>query len=95
MLNDGSVVNLNTNSLMRVQLTPELRHVVLERGEALFKVTHDKKRPFDVDAGSTTVRAVGTEFSVRVREPVETSGGGKDIEVLCQRRPCRHRPAER
>jgi len=55
---------------------------VLERGEALFKVTHDKKRPFDVDAGSTTVRAVGTEFSVRVREPVETSGGGKDIEVL-------------
>ena len=32
VLDDGSVVNLNTNSLMRVQLTPELRHIVLERG---------------------------------------------------------------
>lgn len=82
VLDDGSVVNLNTNSLMRVQLTPELRHIVLERGEALFKVAHDKNRPFDVDAGSTTVRAVGTEFSVRVREPAGTSSGVKDIEVL-------------
>lgn len=82
VLDDGSVVNLNTNSLMRVQLTPELRHVVLERGEALFKVAHDKNRPFDVDAGTTTVRAVGTEFSVRVREPAGPSSGGKDIEVL-------------
>ena len=82
VLDDGSVVNLNTNSFMRVQLTPELRHIVLERGEALFKVAHDKNRPFDVDAGNTTVRAVGTEFSVRVREPAEASDGVKDIEVL-------------
>jgi len=82
VLDDGSVVNLNTNSLMRVQLTPELRHIVLERGEALFKVAHDKTRPFDVDAGDTTVRAVGTEFSVRVREPAEATRGGKDVEVL-------------
>jgi transmembrane sensor len=82
VLDDGSVVNLNTNSLMRVQLTPELRHIVLERGEALFKVAHDTSRSFDVDAGNTTVRAVGTEFSVRVREPAEAAGGGKDVEVL-------------
>ncbi|MEJ0038594.1 MAG: FecR domain-containing protein [Gammaproteobacteria bacterium] len=82
VLDDGSVVNLNTNSLMRAQITPELRHIVLERGEALFKVAHDKNRPFDVDAGSTTVRAVGTEFSVRVRDVAATSGGGKDVEVL-------------
>jgi len=82
VLDDGSVVNLNTNSVMRVQLTPELRHIVLERGEALFKVAHDKSRPFDVQAGNTVVRAVGTEFSVRVREPAEAAGGGKDVEVL-------------
>jgi transmembrane sensor len=82
VLDDGSVVNLNTNSLMRVQITPELRHVVLERGEALFKVAHDKTRPFDVDAGTTTVRAVGTEFSVRLREPAADAGGGKAVEVL-------------
>jgi transmembrane sensor len=83
VLDDGSVVNLNTNSLMRVQITAELRHVVLERGEALFKVAHDKTRPFDVDAGTTTVRAVGTEFSVRLREPAaDAGGGGKAVEVL-------------
>jgi transmembrane sensor len=82
VLDDGSIVNLNTNSQMRVQLTAEQRHIVLERGEALFKVAHDTNRPFDVDAGNTTVRAVGTEFSVRVREPAEASGGAKDVEVL-------------
>jgi transmembrane sensor len=83
VLDDGSVINLNTNSTIRVQLTAELRHIVLERGEALFKVAHDKNRPFDVQAGSTIVRAVGTEFSVRVREAEEVGGGGlKDVEVL-------------
>ncbi len=82
VLDDGSVVNLNTNSLMRVQLTRERRHIVLERGEALFKVAHDAGRPFDVEAGNTTVRAVGTEFSVRLRERADSSRGQKDIVVL-------------
>jgi transmembrane sensor len=82
VLDDGSVVNLNTNSLIRVQLTRELRHIVLERGEALFKVAHEKLRPFDVEAANTTVRAVGTEFSVRLREPAENAGGAKDVVVL-------------
>jgi transmembrane sensor len=81
VLDDGSIVSLNTNSAMRVRLTPELRHIVLERGEALFKVAHDKSRPFDVEAGDTIVRAVGTEFSVRMRD--STAGrGAQDIEVL-------------
>jgi transmembrane sensor len=56
--------------------------VVLERGEALFKVAHDATRPFDVQAAGTTVRAVGTEFSVRLREPNEKTQGQKDVEVL-------------
>jgi transmembrane sensor len=83
VLDDGSIVSLNTNSAMRVRLTPELRHIVLERGEALFKVAHDKSRPFDVEAGDTVVRAVGTEFSVRVRDSANTGGSrGQDVEVL-------------
>jgi transmembrane sensor len=81
VLDDGSIVSLNTNSTMRAQLTAERRHIVLERGEALFKVAKDAKRPFDVEAGDTIVRAVGTEFSVRVREPASTAGSA-DIEVL-------------
>jgi len=82
VLDDGSVVHLNTNSVMRVRFTPEYRQVVLDRGEALFKVAHEATRPFDVQAAGTTVRAVGTEFSVRVREARENGGGQKDIEVL-------------
>ena len=54
----------------------------LDRGEALFKVAHEASRPFDVEAAGTTVRAVGTEFSVRLREPGEKAFGRKDVEVL-------------
>jgi transmembrane sensor len=85
VLADGSIVHLNTNSVMRTRLSPNHREVVLERGEALFKVAHDATRPFDVQAAGTTVRAVGTEFSVRVREPNERAQGQpgqKDVEVL-------------
>lgn len=82
LLDDGSIVHLNTNSLMRVHMTRELREVVLERGEALFKVAHDPTRPFDVQAAGTRVRAVGTEFSVRVHEATEMPGGQKGVEVL-------------
>jgi len=81
-LEDGSVVHLNTNSAMRVRLRADYRQVVLDRGEALFKVAHDKSRPFDVQAAGTTVRAVGTEFSVRLRESKETGGGQDGVEVL-------------
>lgn len=81
-LDDGSVVHLNTNSVMRVRMRDDYRQVVLDRGEALFKVFHDAKRPFDVQAAGTTVRAVGTEFSVRLREARETQGGQQGVEVL-------------
>ena len=67
-LSDGSTVDLNTDSELRVRLTPSRRDLVLKRGEALFHVAHDKKRPFLVTAQNTVVRAVGTAFSVRIRE---------------------------
>ena len=67
-LPDGSTAFLNTNSEIRVKLTAERREVVLSRGEALFTVAHDTHRPFDVTAADTVVRAVGTAFSVRLRD---------------------------
>jgi transmembrane sensor len=82
VLGDGSIVHLNTNSGMRVRLTSDHREVQLDRGEALFKVAHDASRPFDVEAAGTTVRAVGTEFSVRLRELGERTSGRRDVEVL-------------
>jgi transmembrane sensor len=67
-LGDGSTVALNTSSEVRVRYTASGRHIELTRGEALFEVTHDTQRPFDVKASDTTVRAVGTAFSVRLHE---------------------------
>jgi transmembrane sensor len=64
VLSDGSVVTLNTSSSIRVKLTKATRTIQLLSGEALFQVAHDKGRPFDVVAGDTTVRAVGTQFNV-------------------------------
>jgi len=63
-LADGSVVNLNTDSRIRVQYTAVRRSIHLDRGEALFDVAKDAARPFVVSAGDMQVRAVGTSFSV-------------------------------
>ena len=67
-LSDNSVLALNTNSLVNVRYTSGHREVELVRGEALFTVAHNTRRPFDVKASGTVVRAVGTEFSVRLRD---------------------------
>jgi transmembrane sensor len=67
-LADGSTAMLNTDSRLRVRMSSGRREIVLDRGEALFTVAHDTRRPFDVTAGDTVVRAVGTAFSVRLME---------------------------
>jgi transmembrane sensor len=64
-LSDGSVVAINTQSAVEVAMHPDKREVTLTRGEAWFKVAHDKTRPFIVSAGRIRIRAVGTAFSVR------------------------------
>jgi transmembrane sensor len=65
VLEDRSAIELNTDSEVRVALTPNVRRVELVRGEAFFEVAHDTVRPFIVSAGRTAVRAVGTKFDVR------------------------------
>jgi transmembrane sensor len=49
-------------------LRGDRREVRLLRGEGRFQVAHDTQRPFTVAAADTAVRAVGTAFSVRVRD---------------------------
>jgi transmembrane sensor len=68
VLEDGSVIDLNTDSDVRVRLRGDRREVRLLRGEGRFQVAHDRQRPFTVAAADTAVRAVGTAFSVRVRD---------------------------
>ena len=66
-LEDGSALALNTASVLQVKFDEDMRRVVLREGEASFQVTHDEQRPFIVQAGNVSVRAVGTAFSVRMR----------------------------
>jgi transmembrane sensor len=65
-LADGSTLELNATSAARVQFSRAERRVELETGEAHFAVAHDTSRPFVVNVGNVSVRAVGTAFNVRV-----------------------------
>ena len=66
-LPDGSLMELNSNSVARVDYSTHQRIIHLDRGEAFFKVDHDSARPFWVAAGGGWVRDVGTEFDVYLR----------------------------
>lgn len=63
-LDDGSTVELNARSKIRVVLHEHERNVELMEGQALFKVAKDHARPFVVHSDDTNVLAVGTEFDV-------------------------------
>ena len=67
-LDDGSTLELNAASAVRVQFTPAERRVQLESGEAHFAVAHDTARPFIVSAGGIAVRAVDTAMQLGLRE---------------------------
>jgi transmembrane sensor len=69
-LSDGSRVMLNTDSEVTVAYRHDRRDLRLMRGEALFDVAKDSSRPFIVAAGDATVRAVGTQFNVRLKDRV-------------------------
>lgn len=64
-LADGSKIELNTDTRVRVALAEEQRTVWLDRGEAYFDVAKDPDRPFVVFAGGRKVTVLGTRFSVR------------------------------
>ena len=63
-LSDGSTVELNSLSKIRVGYSEHERTVDLLQGQALFHVAKDATRPFIVRIGQTRVRAVGTQFDV-------------------------------
>jgi transmembrane sensor len=65
-LADGSIITLNTNTIVETDLRRNTREIYLRKGEAHFQVAHDRSRPFLVHAGDAVVRAVGTAFEVRV-----------------------------
>ena len=67
-LADGSVVLLNTNSQINVKYNNEYRNIRLLQGEVHFTVAKGAARPFRVYAGNGRVQAVGTAFSVYLKD---------------------------
>jgi len=67
VLNDGSVVELNTDTEIKVKFSEAERDVVLVRGEALFSVAKNAERPFRVWSQEAVVSALGTQFNVYQR----------------------------
>lgn len=64
VLEDGSVVQVDPQTRLTVRFNESQRRVVLEQGRAFFRVARNPHRPFRVEAGDTTVRAIGTAFGV-------------------------------
>lgn len=75
-LPDGSVVTLNTDTLVAVRYAPAGRRVELLRGEAHFKVARDEHRAFTVRVSHSEFTAVGTAFNLR-----RTSTSGVELTV--------------
>jgi transmembrane sensor len=65
-LEDGSSVQLNTDSRLEVRYTASSRDLRLLRGEAFFDVAANPTRPFSVYGADGVARAVGTAFVVRL-----------------------------
>lgn len=62
-LSDGSQIELNTNTSIRV--AADQRTAWLEKGEAYFQITHDANHPFTVNVGDRRVIDLGTKFVIR------------------------------
>ncbi|HEY5239062.1 MAG TPA: FecR domain-containing protein [Rhizomicrobium sp.] len=64
-LDDGSRIELNTNTTLRAAVNMRHRTVWLDGGEAFFQIAHDTGHPFIVMAGDHRVTVLGTKFLVR------------------------------
>jgi len=75
-LPDQSKVWINSNSTLEYKNGEKNTREVKLSGEAFFKVSKDKKRPFIVSANDLQVEVLGTSFNVKARQAsdiVETS----------------------
>lgn len=64
-LEDGSRIQLSTQSKVRTKISAKRRQVWVYQGEAFFDVAHRKDQPFIVYAGDRQITVLGTKFSVR------------------------------
>lgn len=63
-LADGSTVRMDGATRLDVRLEAAQRRILLSRGEAFFDIAHDPARPFEVVAGRSSTRVLGTAFDI-------------------------------
>lgn len=63
-LPDGTTGMLNSGSYLVYSLPFSSNRQVKLEGEAWFEVTPDKKHPFEIQAGGSTLKVLGTSFNV-------------------------------
>lgn len=64
-LSDGSQIELNTSSSLRIARDTAGRQAWLDGGEAYFQIKHDARHPFVVIAGESRITDLGTKFTIR------------------------------
>jgi transmembrane sensor len=67
-LEDGSTLDLDANTRVRLHFAHARRKIYLVQGRALFDVAHDASKPFSVETQDGTVTDLGTAFSVEYRD---------------------------
>lgn len=77
-LPDGTVGWLNSGSSLTYSSPFNNNRKVTLEGEAWFDVTHDEKNPFEINAGNSKVKVLGTSFNV------SAYSGQNYIEVVLQ-----------
>ncbi len=89
-LPDGSRIELNTGTSLRLAADTSERKVWLDRGEAYFQIHHDAAHPFTVVTGDHRVVDLGTRFVVRKdqsRIEVSLVEGRARVDTLSTWRP--------
>jgi transmembrane sensor len=71
---DGSRIELNTDTVLKIDLSQAKRFVTLEKGEAFFQIHHNAALPFVVMVAGHRVTDLGTKFMIR--------RGGDRVEVV-------------
>jgi len=74
VLDDGTTIQLNSDSRIEVSFTQYSRTIRLRGGEVHVSATYDPRRVLEVHAATSLVRALGTVFDVYVE--------GQSVEVM-------------
>jgi transmembrane sensor len=64
-LPDGSTLNVNANTRVRLEFSAQQRDIYLDQGQFYIDVAANKEQPLVVHAGDARIRVVGTGFDVR------------------------------